>query len=81
MAFILEALTPAVRQALRTAWTGPSEVDQPSSDELIDTLADLLERSLTPPDADLAAAKSVLLDELQQAVDAGTARISPSTPG
>ncbi|MFG2074684.1 DNA-binding transcriptional regulator, AcrR family [Nonomuraea maritima] len=66
VAFILDALTPALLRRLaagRGAATGG-----PSVAELLEALADLLDRGLTPPrGADLRAAKEVLMSELDHA--------------
>ncbi|MEU8251049.1 hypothetical protein [Nonomuraea sp. NPDC048916] len=67
VAFILDALTPALRSAFMAEKTGPHP-DRPTPDELLETLADLLDRALTPPGgADLANGKAVLLGGLDQA--------------
>ncbi|WP_433366348.1 TetR/AcrR family transcriptional regulator [Streptosporangium sp. CA-115845] len=66
VAYILDALTPALRSAFIAEKTGPHP-DQPTSDELLETLADLLDRALTLPDgADLARGKAVLLGGLDE---------------
>ncbi|MEU8898640.1 TetR/AcrR family transcriptional regulator [Nocardia sp. NPDC048505] len=58
VAFLLDALTPALRQTF-------SSTSGPSTDTVVDTLADLLDLGLTPPGGpDLAAGKSYLLDAL-----------------
>lgn len=70
-AFILDALTPAIRRTLPDRAV-PADPDQPSADELLATLADLLERALTPPEgADLARGKALLLEQLERAGDVG----------
>ncbi|MFI9404719.1 TetR/AcrR family transcriptional regulator [Nocardia sp. NPDC052316] len=67
-AFILDALTPAIRRTLPSDRAEPADPDQPSADELLTTLADLLERALTPSEgADLARGKALLLDQLARA--------------
>jgi AcrR family transcriptional regulator len=62
-AFILDALTPALRRTFPTdRETDPANADQPTSEELLEALADILEHSLNPAEgADLAAGKAVLL--------------------
>lgn len=66
VAFILDALTPALRRTF-TADRAAADPDQPTSDELLETLADLLDRALTPPDgADLANGRALLLGGLDQ---------------
>ncbi|MGW4843471.1 TetR/AcrR family transcriptional regulator [Nocardia brasiliensis] len=66
-AYILDALTPAIRRTLPIGGTAPADPEQPSADQLLETLADLLERALTPDGADLARGKTLLLDELAHA--------------
>lgn len=67
-AYLLDALTPAIRATLPTEGALPADPDRPSADELLATLADLLERALTPPDgADLNRGKTLLLAGLDQA--------------
>ncbi|WP_197093433.1 TetR/AcrR family transcriptional regulator [Nonomuraea sp. SBT364] len=68
LAFILDALTPALRHVFLTR----GEPDQPSAEEVLETLADLLGRALTPPDATLATGKAALLDGLDQIHAAGS---------
>src|SRR5215472_17699802 len=52
MAFILDALTPSILAALsshkRAALSDSNRPDQPSFDELVETVAELCERLLTP---------------------------------
>ncbi|MFB8279071.1 TetR/AcrR family transcriptional regulator [Nocardia colli] len=67
-AYILDALTPAIRRTLPADRAVPADPGRPSADELLTTLADLLERALTPPGgADLARGKALLLEELDRA--------------
>jgi AcrR family transcriptional regulator len=61
-AYLYDALIPAVRSVLRQEDPG-----QPSWEALLETLSDMLDRTLTPPGgADLAAGKKVLLDGLER---------------
>lgn len=67
VAFILDALTPALLRRL-AANRGAAAGGGPSVAELLEALADLLDRGLTPPrGADLRAAKEVLMSELDHA--------------
>ncbi|GAB2668680.1 TetR/AcrR family transcriptional regulator [Nocardia goodfellowii] len=60
VAFILDALTPALRHTFSHA-----DEAAPATDAVVDALAELLELGLTPPaGADLAAGKSYLLAAL-----------------
>ncbi|WP_344592434.1 TetR/AcrR family transcriptional regulator [Actinomadura vinacea] len=61
VAFILDALTPALRS------TFPGESGQPSSDEVLETLADMLETLAPAHGGDLETGKAVLLSGLEQA--------------
>lgn len=64
VAFILDA----VSRALRHTFPHDRDADQPSSDDVLETLADLLDLGLTPSGgADLAAGKAILLDGPKQA--------------
>lgn len=64
IAFSIDAVTPA----LRLTFPHDRDADRPSSDDVLETPADLLDLGLTPPGgADLAAGKAVLLDGLKQA--------------
>ncbi|MEU6037251.1 helix-turn-helix domain-containing protein [Actinomadura sp. NPDC047616] len=66
VAYILDALTPALRRTFSRAV--PVDADEPSTDELVEALADMLERALPPADGgDLAAGKALLLGALEQA--------------
>jgi AcrR family transcriptional regulator len=68
VAFILDALAPSILTALASHNEGPSNdstkpdrPDQPSFDELVDTVADLCERLLTPSEgANLEAGKALM---------------------
>ncbi|PXX71616.1 TetR family transcriptional regulator [Nocardia tenerifensis] len=65
VAFVLDALTPALRQTFPHAGATPPT---PSTEQVIDALAELLELGLTPSSgADLEAGKSVMLDTLAAA--------------
>ncbi|WP_336204350.1 TetR/AcrR family transcriptional regulator [Nonomuraea sp. LPB2021202275-12-8] len=78
VAFILDALTPALRRTFVAERAAQADPDQPTSDELLETLADLLDRALAPPDgADLANGRAVLLgglDEVRTALSAALSR-------
>src|SRR4051812_27005762 len=50
-AFILASLTSAIRRALLGADRAPVDADQPSWEQVLETLADMLDRTLTPPGA------------------------------
>ncbi|WP_262379730.1 TetR/AcrR family transcriptional regulator [Nonomuraea sp. PA05] len=79
--FILDALTPALRESFIADRARPADPDRPSSDEVLAALADLLDRALTPPGgADLAAGKALLLDGVDQ-VRAALGTASGGTPG
>jgi AcrR family transcriptional regulator len=68
VAFILDALTSAIRGTFATGHPASADAGEPSSDEVLETLADMLDRTLTPPGgADLAAGKAVLLGKLDEA--------------
>jgi AcrR family transcriptional regulator len=68
VAFIIDALVPAIRPMFSTGWAESADADRPSLEELLETLAELLERALTPPGgANLAAGKAALLGGLAQA--------------
>lgn len=70
IAFLHDALIPAIRRALLQA-----DPDQPSWDALLETLSDMLDRTLTPPGgADLAAGKAILLDGLERNLEAFTTK-------
>jgi AcrR family transcriptional regulator len=65
VAFILDALTPSVLAALsshsRAALSDSNRGDQPSFDELVETVAELCERLLTPEEgANLEAGKALM---------------------
>ncbi|MFI6869146.1 TetR/AcrR family transcriptional regulator [Nocardia sp. NPDC050406] len=63
VAFVLDTLTPALRQTFPDARAGDTE--RPSTEELVDALSDMLERSLNPSAGpDLAAGKRVLIESL-----------------
>ncbi|MEV4889273.1 PEP/pyruvate-binding domain-containing protein [Nonomuraea sp. NPDC055795] len=65
VAYLLESLTPALRATFSTGRDAAAP-DRPTSDELLETIADLLDRALTPDDADLAHGKQVLLRGLDE---------------
>lgn len=59
IAYLHDALIPAVRQALQAG--------DPSWETLLETMSIMLDRTLTPPGgADLAAGKAILLDGLER---------------
>ncbi|MGZ3583799.1 MAG: TetR/AcrR family transcriptional regulator [Ktedonobacterales bacterium] len=65
IAFILDALTPSILQALSAHTRAPrddfSRPDQPSFDELVETVAELCERLLTPAEGtNLEAGKAMM---------------------
>src|SRR6266571_3054148 len=65
VAFILDALTPSILAALsshsRAALSDSNRGDQPSFDELVETVAELCERLLTPEEgANLEAGKALM---------------------
>lgn len=65
VAFILDALTPSILQALsahtRATRDDSSRPDRPSFDELVETVAELCERLLTPAEgANLEAGKAMM---------------------
>ncbi len=65
MAFILDALTPSILAALSSHTRAPlddsNRPDQPSFDELVETVAELCERLLTPKaGANLEAGKAMM---------------------
>ncbi|MFI6737499.1 TetR/AcrR family transcriptional regulator [Nonomuraea sp. NPDC050451] len=67
VAYILDALTPALRRTFAADRAGSPDPDQPTSDELLEALADLLDRALAPADGgDLEKGKAVLLGGLRQ---------------
>jgi AcrR family transcriptional regulator len=67
VAFILDSLTPALRRTFASGRSVSSDADQPSLDELLETIADMLDRALTPSEgADLAKGKATLLGGLRQ---------------
>ncbi|WP_203655182.1 TetR/AcrR family transcriptional regulator [Actinocatenispora rupis] len=68
MAFIADALTPAIRRTFERADDGPDDDDRPTSEQVLEALVDILDRTLTPPSgADLAAGKAILLDGVDRA--------------
>ncbi|WP_037368287.1 TetR/AcrR family transcriptional regulator [Amycolatopsis orientalis] len=67
MAFLTDALTPAVRRAFLRGGDAPADPEQPSWEQVLETLVDLLDRTLTPPGADLAAGKAILVEGLDKA--------------
>ena len=72
MAFILDALTPSILAALSSRPRAPRDdstrSDQPSFDELVETVAELCERLLTPTaGANLEAGKAIMRQGLASA--------------
>ncbi len=72
MAFILDALTPSILASLsvpRSASLDTSkQSDQPSFDEIVETVAELCECLLTPQaGANLAAAKALMRQKIEEA--------------
>lgn len=72
MAFMLDALTPALLETLSSrvaeARGEPIPVRKPTADELIETMVEMLERMLTPPEgANLEAGKAALRHGLELA--------------
>ncbi|MFI9561355.1 TetR/AcrR family transcriptional regulator [Nonomuraea endophytica] len=66
VAYLLESLTPALRATFGAGRGDAAAPDRPTSDELLETIADLLDRALTPDDADLSHGKRVLLRGLDE---------------
>jgi AcrR family transcriptional regulator len=67
VAFVMDGLTPAIRRAFLRNEDPPTD-DEPSWDQLLGTVADMLDRTVTPPKApDLPAGREVLLGVLEQA--------------
>jgi AcrR family transcriptional regulator len=71
MAFIMDALTPALLETLSShvaeARGEPRPSNRPSDDELLETIAEMLERMLTPAEgANLEAGKVALHQGLEQ---------------
>ena len=72
MAFILDALTPSILAALsshtKTLLDDSTRPDQPSFDELVETVAELCECLLTPnAGANLEAGKSIMRRYMEEA--------------
>jgi AcrR family transcriptional regulator len=72
MAFILDALTPAMLETLSARREEPSadseHLDKPSYEELLETITEMLERMLTPESgANLGAGKAALLQGVENA--------------
>ena len=72
VAFILDALAPSILAALSSRTKAPlddsTRPDQPSFDELVDTVAELCECLLTPKaGANLAAGKVIMLQKIAEA--------------
>jgi AcrR family transcriptional regulator len=72
MAFILDALTPAILETLTSHMGVPHGDSQhsgrPSYDELMETIAEMLERTLTPAEgANLEAGKAVMRQGIENA--------------
>jgi len=79
MAFILDALAPAILAALAARTKAPlddaSRPDQPSFDELVETVAGLCECLLTPnAGANLEAGKAMMRRKIEEAQAQVTAR-------
>ena len=67
-AFIIDALTPAIRRTFLRTTNARADPDQPSWEAVLQTFADMLDRSLSPPGgANLAAGKANLLDGIDRA--------------
>ncbi|MEV6136862.1 helix-turn-helix domain-containing protein [Nocardia sp. NPDC051990] len=65
VAFVLDALTPALRQTFPRHGQAVTASALPSTEQVVDALAELLELGLTPSSgADLEAGKAVMLDAL-----------------
>jgi hypothetical protein len=61
------ALTPAIRRTFLRANHTPADADQPSWEQVLKTLAHMVDRTLTPPGgADLAAGTSLVLSVLDR---------------
>jgi AcrR family transcriptional regulator len=72
IAFILDALTPSILQTLsshtRAPLDDPNRPDQPSFDELVETVAELCERLLTPSEGtNLEAGKAMMRRKIEEA--------------
>lgn len=72
VAFILDALAPSILTALSSHKRGPRDdftrPEHPSFDELVDTVAELCERLLTPPEgANLEAGKALMRRRVDEA--------------
>ncbi len=72
MAFILDALTPSILAALSSHTKAPpggsTRPDQPSFDEVVETVAELCERLLTPQaGANLEAGKAIMRRKIAEA--------------
>lgn len=72
MAFILDTLSPAILDTLSVRGLEPRDdprrASRPSYDELMETIAEMLERMLTPTEGvKLAAGKAVLRESLDEA--------------
>ena len=65
MAFITDTLTPAIRRSFLRD-DGPADPERPTWEEVLEALTDMLDRTLTPPDADLAAGRAVLFGALEE---------------
>lgn len=70
-AFILDALTPAILTALSSHTKAPldnsNRPDQPSFDELVETVAELCERLLAPAEgANLDAGKAIMRQQAKE---------------
>lgn len=71
VAFILDALTPSILTALSSHTKAPradsTRLDQPSFDELVETVAELCECLLTPQGgADLEAGKAIMRRKIEE---------------
>jgi len=80
VAFIVTSLTPAVRRSFLRANQPAADADQPSWEQVLRTLSDMLDRTLTPPGgADLAAGKALLLGAVDRTRAELAARHKKST--
>ncbi len=81
-AFILDALTPSILAALSAHTKAPlddsTKMDQPSFDELVETVAELCECLLTPQArANLEAGKAIICRKIDGAQAEVTERSNP----
>jgi hypothetical protein len=71
MAFILDALTPSILAALSSHTKAPLDdsksQDQPTFDELVETVSEICECLLTPKvGANLEAGKAIMLRKIEE---------------